>query len=51
LAKGKTVDCKAVEYPMPVPLSEISNSQTSILKDGQTGASDIEAMTGKCILT
>jgi hypothetical protein len=51
LGKAKTADCKAVKYPMPVPLSEISNSHTSIFMDEQTGASDTEAMTRKCILT
>jgi hypothetical protein len=49
--KAKTVDCTVVEYAMHVPLSEISNSRTSILTDRQTGASDIQAIMGKYALT
>jgi hypothetical protein len=48
---GKNKDSTAVKYPMPLPLSQISNSPTSIFMDEQTGASDIEAMTRKCVLT
>jgi hypothetical protein len=41
LAKAKTADYKAVEYSMDVPLSEMCNSQTSNIMNGQAGASDI----------